>query len=314
MPQPATKKSLPANVLIGALLWLMAGQLWAQTSNPPPFTDYPSYVAWMHKNHKAPFTASGAVTMQSTAKALGAKAAEAAVTARHVYQNVQVNQDRNPWPKAGTASAVDPSAPNNWVVMSNDFRANQNRVFYHVSSTHGKTWTDDLMAGGADPNIGSLPLSYQSNPAISFDDEGNSSLSALGLNVIVDFTNNYLNLDSEVDQVQGFSHGAYSDVFSTVIDSQGCNGMLTGSFVCNGALNQPQNSTDANSGSPSAGTNYVYYTYFCNLPSGACTDGTATIPSFSSAVLESHSAGPGEAYSAPALVSGAQINAGFPTW
>ena len=70
MPQPATKKSLPANVLIGALLWLMAGQLWAQTGNPPPFTDYPSYVAWMHKNHKAPFTASGAVTMQSTAKAL----------------------------------------------------------------------------------------------------------------------------------------------------------------------------------------------------------------------------------------------------
>ena len=314
MRRPESKKRLQAKVLVGALLWLTAGQLWAQTGNLLPFTDYPSYVAWMHKNHKAPFTASAAVTTQNGAKALQAKAAQSttATAARHVYQNVQVNQDRNPWPKAGTASAVDPSAPNNWVVMANDFRVNQNRVFYHVSSTHGKTWTDDLMVGGADPNIGSLPLSYQSNPAISFDDAGNSSLSALGLNVIVDFTNNYLNLDSEVDQVQGFSHGAYSDVFSSVIDSQGCNGMLTGSFVCNGALNQPQNSTDANSGSPTVGTNYVYYTYFCNLPSGACSDGTATIPSFGSAVLESHATGPGEAYSAPALVSGAQINAGFP--
>ena len=212
MNELESKKRIQAKLVSGALLLLMAAPLWAQTVNPPPFTDYPSYVAWMHKNHKAPFNAAGAVMPQAGAKALVAAQAKAqaasATAARHAYQNVQVNQDRNPWPKAGISSAVDPSAPNNWVVVSNDFRVNQNRLFYHVSSTHGKTWTDDLMVGGADPNIGSLPLSFQSNPAISFDDAGNSSLSALGLNVIVDFTNNYLNLDSEVDQVQGLSQGA----------------------------------------------------------------------------------------------------------
>lgn len=315
MNELESKKRIQAKLVSGALLLLMAAPLWAQTVNPPPFTDYPSYVAWMHKNHKAPFNAAGAVMPQAGAKALVAAQAKAqaasATAARHAYQNVQVNQDRNPWPKAGISSAVDPSAPNNWVVVSNDFRVNQNRLFYHVSSTHGKTWTDDLMVGGADPNIGSLPLSFQSNPAISFDDAGNSSLSALGLNVIVDFTNNYLNLDSEVDQVQGLSQGAYSDIFPTVIDSQSCSGMLVGPFVCNGTLNQPQNSTDANSGSPTAGTNYVYYTFFCNLPSGACTDGAANIHSYGSAILESHSPRPGEPYSTPALVSGSLASAQF---
>jgi hypothetical protein len=303
-----TQRQHRKKLISGALLMLMAAPLWAQTGGSAPFTDYPSYVAWMHAHHKAPFNASGAVMPQGGAKALQAavgKAQAANSTAHPIYRNVQVNQDRNPWPKAGLSSAVDPSTPANWVVIANDFRINQNRLFYHVSTTHGRTWTDDLLVGGADPNIGSLPLSFQSNPAISFDDVGNSTFSELGLNVIVDSNNNYLNLDSEVDQVQGFSHGAYSDIFPTLIDSQSCSGMLSGAFVCNGTLNQPQNSTDANSGSPTAGTNYVYYAFFCNLPSGACTDGTASIPSFGSAVLESHSPGPGEPYSAPALVSGA---------
>jgi len=57
------------------------------------------------------------------------------------------------------------------------------------------------------------------NPAISFDDAGNSYLSALGANEIEDYTNNYLNLDSEVYEVQGFTHGTYSNVSPNVIDA-----------------------------------------------------------------------------------------------
>jgi len=49
----------------------------------------------------------------------------------------------------------------------------------------------------------------------------------------------------------------------------------------------------------------VYYTLFCNFPAaGVCTDGNATIPPFTSAIVEVHSAGAGLPFSAPALVSG----------
>jgi hypothetical protein len=195
--------------------------------------------------------------------------------------------------------------------MSNDFRNNATRTFYHVSTDRGKTWTDDSMTNGADPFIGGVPLTFQVNPALSFDDAGNSHLSALSGNQILDFNNNYLNLDSEVDEVQGFSHGTYSNVLPTLIDAQSCSGTFGAEFACNGTLSQPLNSTDANSNSPNAGTNYVYYTFFCNLPTATCTDGTATIPSFGSVILESHSPAPGEPYSAPALVSGSLSAAQF---
>jgi hypothetical protein len=303
--------------LVGAAMLLFAAKpLWAQASKTSPFTDYPGYVAWMQKNHKAPFK--GVATTKLGAKAL--KDAQSKTNSldtsneaasRNFYQNVKVNQDRNPWPKAGIASAVDPSDPKTWVVMSNDFRDNATRIFYHVSTDRGKTWTDDAMTVGADPYIGGVPLTFQVNPALSFDDAGNSHLSALSGNQILDFNNNYLNLDSEIDEVQGFSHGTYSDVLPTLIDAQSCSGTFSGDFVCNGTLSQPLNATDANSNSPNAGTNYVYYTFFCNLPSSTCTDGTATIPSFGSVILESHSTAPGEPYSAPALVSGSLANAQF---
>jgi hypothetical protein len=289
---------------------IIAAPVWAQTGERAPFTDFASYVAWMQKNHKAPFNRNAAVMPPSGVKAQTLEALNAAAL-RHAFQNVKVNQDRNPWPKTGTASAVDPSDARNWVVMSNDFRNNRNHMFYHVSTDGGQTWTDDSMVGGSDPFIGTIPLTFQSNPGLSFDDAGNSSLSALSGNQIVDFANNYLNLDSEVDEVQGFSHGIYSSLNSTPIDTQSCSGMLFGPFVCDGTLSQPLNSTDGNSNSSNAGTTYVYYTFFCNLPSSTCTDGSAAIPGFGSAVLESHSPAPGEPFSAPALVSGSLTNTQF---
>ncbi|MGA8229958.1 MAG: hypothetical protein WB795_00650 [Candidatus Acidiferrales bacterium] len=310
-------KTLPTKVVCGAILSLMAVPLWAQTGKPAPFTDFPSYVAWMQKNHKAPFNRSGAMLPQGGANALqqAQARAQAAAAVQHVYQNVKVNQDRNPWPKAGVASALDPSSGSgSWVVMSNDFRNNYNHIFYHVSTNRGKSWTDDSMTGAADPNIGGIPLTFQANPGLSFDDAGNSYFSALSSNVFLDFNNNYENFDSEVDAVQGYSHGSYSALVPTVIDVQTCDGIIGGPFSCDGTLSQPLNSTDANSSSPNAGTNYVYYTYFCNLSSGTCTDGTATIPSYGTAVLESHSPAPaaGEPYSTPALVSGSLTNTQYP--
>jgi len=300
------KPTFQKMLLSGAVLLLLAGSLWGQAGTPAPFHDYVSYVAWMQSHHKAPF-------LSAALRKSGAVALEAAnqTASSHAFLNIKVNQDRNPWAKAGIASAVDPSRPTNWVVMSNDFRENATRIFYHVSTDGGKTWTDDSLMGGADIFfLLSLPLTYQVNPAISFDDAGNSYLSALGANEIEDYTNNYLNLDSEVYEVQGFTHGTYSNVSPNVIDAQSCSGTFGAEFVCNGTLSQPLNATDANTGSPNAGTNYVYYSYFCNL-STSCTDGTATIPSFGSVILESHSPALGQPYSAPALVSGSLASAQF---
>jgi hypothetical protein len=195
------------------------------------------------------------------------------------------------------------------VVMANDFRENFDHEFYHVSTNNGQTWTDDSMVGGSDPFTGFIPLTFQSDPGVSFDSAGNSYLSNITGNSIFDFNNGYENLDTEIDVVQGFAHGTYTSLLPTPIDDQPCNGLFTGLFNCPGALDKPLITTDTNSGSPNEGTTYVYYTYFCN--SSPCTDGTASIPAFGSAILESHSAGPGQPFSAPALVSGALTNTQF---
>ena len=76
--------------------------------------------------------------------------AQNTAAAQHGYQNIKVNQDRNPWPKTGIASAVNPAHPRAWVVMSNDFRVNVNRIFYHVSTDAGKPgrtmpWSEELI-------------------------------------------------------------------------------------------------------------------------------------------------------------------------
>ena len=300
--------ALSAALLGAALLFLAVVPVSAQSSKPS-FTDYPGFVAWMQKTHKAPFR--GASFVRPKISSLLSAQNKTAAFDKAIqlgfpkfFQNIKVNQDRNPWPKAGIASAVDPSTPNNWIVVSNDFRDNATHLFFHVSTDRGRTWTDDSLANGADPYIGSVPLSFQVNPSVSFDAAGNSYFSALSGNQILDFTNNYLNLDSEVDVIPGFAHGTYGNPVSTLIDAQSCSGTFGAEFVCPGTLSQPLNATDSHPTSPSVGTNYVFYTYFCNLSSGSCTDGTATVPSFASVILESHSPGPGEPYTAPALVSG----------
>jgi len=321
MHPAAFRTKIAANLLVAAALLLLAAPLCAQSDKPAPFKDIPGYVAWMKANHKAPFNLIGANMPTGSAKALlepRAKAnslnARPAANSQRAYQNIQVNQDRNPWPKAGISSAVNPADPRNWVVITNDFRVNATRLFYHVSTDHGRTFTDDLLVGGTDSLIGGVPFTFNVNPSVSFDNAGNSSFSVLSGDEIIDVNNNYFNLDNEIDEVQGFADGTYSNVFPTLIDAQQCSGgLFSGPFTCPGNVSQPLNTTDSNPGSPNVGTTYVYYTFFCNLNPGTCTDGTAAIPSFGSVILESHSPNAETPFSPPALVSGPLINAQFST-
>lgn len=295
---------------------LMGAQAAAAAGQPAPFPDLESYVQYVQKLHKAPFQRNGATLPAGGAQALLTKqaamrAAGTFAPAVTSYSNIQVTQDRNPWPKAEVAAAVDPTSPGSWVVMSNDFRQNFDKMFFHVSSDGGKTWTDDSLVGGTDPFTGFIPLTFQSDPGLSFDAAGNSYMTAVNGNQINDFDAQYQNLDTEIDLVQGFANGAYGSLQPTLIDVQPCNG-TSATFTCDATLDKPFVTTDSHAGSPRNGTTYVYYTLLCNFtPSGFCQDGSAKVPSAASVILESHSPGAGQPFSVPALVSGAKQNAQF---
>jgi hypothetical protein len=301
-----------ALVSIGAFVFTQANA----ASPLKGFQDLESYVQYVQKLHKAPFDRDGSVLPPGGAQALAKKQAamraeSASAPAIVSFTNVQVTQDRNPWPKAEVATAVDPTAPQNWVVMSNDFRENFDKMFFHVSTDDGKTWTDDSMVGGSNPFTGFIPSTFQSDPGLSFDSSTNSYLSTLTGNLIVDSNAGYENLDTEIDIAQGFANGTYASLVPTPIDIQPCNGLFS-AFSCDATLDKPFVTTDSNPGSSRNGTTYVYYTLFCNFPaSGFCLDGTVQIPSGTSAIVVSHSPGPGQPFSAPALVSGSKLNTQF---
>jgi hypothetical protein len=306
-------------VFVFSLAFLLCGQLVSAQNQAAPFKDFSTYLQWMQKNHKAPFDRDGAALppggrqalLKSQAAARAAKATAPLTLAAAAYKNRQVNQDHNPWPKAEVAAAIDPLT-GNWVVMTNDFRENFDQMFFHVSTNNGKAWTDDKMVGGSDPFTGFIPSTFQSDPGLSFDSSGNSYLSTITGNLILDFFSGYENVDTEIDMAQGFADGTFAGLLPTPIDVQPCNGLFTGPFTCDAALDKPFVMTDSNLNSPNYGTTYVYYTLFCNFTtSGFCTDGTAQVPSFQSAIVESHSPGPGQSFSAPALVSGTLLNTQF---
>ncbi len=148
--------------------------------------------------------------------------------------------------------------------MTNDFRENYDHMFYHVSTNGGVAWTDDSMVGGNDAFSGFIPLTFESDPGVAFDDKGHSFLSTITGNLIFDSNNGYENLDTQVIVAQGFNHGTYSYLVPIVIDTQPCNGLFTGTFNCPATLDKPLITVDSVSGSPNNGTVYVYYTVFCN--------------------------------------------------
>jgi len=278
-------------------------------TNQTPTERIAALVNYVQSHHKAPFHRDGAVLPQGGAHALLEQLRNRLLPAAPAGTNVKVNQDRNPWPKAEVGAAVDPSNGKNYVVMSNDFRENYDHMFYHVSTNGGTAWTDDSMVGGADPVTGFIPLTFQSDPGVAFDSVGHSIVSTITGNLIFDDTNNYLNFDSEVEVALGFANGRYTNIKPTSIDDQPCSGTIT-SPNCPAVLDKPLITVDNVPGSPNKGTIYVHYALFCN-GTGPCTDGTATIPASSSAILESHSPGWGVPFSPPSLVSGTLAQAQF---
>ncbi len=301
----------PRIALVAGLAVLLCGQLVVAQSGPfaekSPADRMAAMVQFVQSRHRAPFHRDGAMLPKGAAQALlqqGHNQSEPAVLPTGT--NVKVNKDRNPWPKAEIGAAVDPTNGKNWVVMSNDFRENWDHMFYHVSTDGGTKWTDDSMVGGADPITGFIPLTFQSDPGVAYDTVGHSFVSTVTGNEIFDFTNLYENFDTEIEVAQGFAHGRYTYLIPTPIDDQPCYGTAT-TFVCDAQLDKPLITVDTVPGSPNKGTIYVYYTLFCNgsgsSGTGPCTDGNATVPALSSAILESHSPGAGLPFSPPNLVS-----------
>src|SRR5215813_14109713 len=74
-------------------------------AEPPPLKDLASYVKWVQKSHKTPFDRDGPALQQGGVQMLlheraAVRAARVALSgAAAIFHNVQVNQDRNPWPK-----------------------------------------------------------------------------------------------------------------------------------------------------------------------------------------------------------------------
>jgi len=317
-------------ILRAAIVTLFATLVWGQfanaqnaaTSHKLRFKNLEDFSKYVQSHHKAPFDRDSVRLPNGGAaeimKHMGQRTPEGlALASTSSTHNVRINRDRDPWPKAEVAVGVDP-VNGNVVVMTNDFRENYDHMFYHVSTNGGSVWTDDSMVGGNDPFSGFIPLTFQSDPGVAFDDKGHSYLSTITGNLIFDFNNLYENLDTQIIVAQGFNHGTYTNLIPTIVDTVPCNGNFDadGTFVCPGTLDKPLITVDSVLGSPNNGTVYVYYTLFCNgvtNPDGSigpCVDGNATVPAFTSAILEAHAAA-GGLFSAPNLVSGALQNTQF---
>ena len=306
-----------ASVALFSTMLLGQVSLAQRASSPkkPLFTNLEGYVTYIQSHHKAPFDRDSARLPNGAAaqiaKGLNSRTTPAAALSTAAVgggPNVKINKDRDPWPKAEIAVGVDP-VNGNVVVMSNDFRENWDQMFYHVSTNGGSIWTDDAMVGGNIPSSGFVPGQFESDPGVAFDSKGHSFLSTITGNLIFDGNNGYENLDTQIYIAQGFNHGTYSLLIPTVIDTQPCHGLFSGTINCPAALDKPLITVDSVPGSPNNGTIYVYYTVFCNK--NPCPYGAGTIPAFGSAIVESHSPGAGSAFSAPQIVSGSLSNEQF---
>src|SRR5260221_9108670 len=275
----------------------------------PLFKRYVDFVNYVRAHHKAPFMMPATLSLKegTPPSSKSNKQPSAGSWIRH-DTNVKVNQDRNPWAKAGLAAAVDPITGRDYVIMANDFREFVDHQFYHSSINGGVTWHDDAMTDGTDPITFEEHYNFQSDPGVAFDRFGNSFISNVSGNMIFDDVNGYFNTDTEIDVVTGHARGTYTDNLPIRIDFQRCDGLSTEAH-CPVSLDKPLITVDNVPGSPHEGSIYVYYTLFCNA--GPCTDGGITFPDWSSAILESHAAGVGQPFSNPELVSGPFAQAQF---
>jgi hypothetical protein len=271
------KAKIAAALLTFARLLLLCATATAQqaqtsTSEAPVVKDYKSFVTWMRATHRAPFLADPMRMMSPQERATFEKdlaarvAANADKTPKKPFVNVQVNQDRNPYPKYYVTQAVDPSEPANVIVVASDTRQNLERSFYHVSTDHGRKFTDDAISAGTDDVTLGSPALYNDFAVPSFDAEGNEYLIQITSQGITDFQFAYSNLDQGLQLIQGSSHGLYLGQLGIDLDVQPCDGPgLRLPENCSGFLQSPSAATDINASSPTTGTTYVSVTLFCEF-------------------------------------------------
>jgi hypothetical protein len=244
----------------------------AQAQEQPKFQDYKSFVAWMRATHKAPFLADPSRMMSKEERAAFAKklmesAAANAIKEKKVHKNVKVNQDRNPWPKFQVSQAVDPSDPANLVVISNDLREIAERAFYHVSTDHGRQFTDDAISPGGDDFLLGSDFLANNNAVTSFDAAGNEFVVQISGNSLFDEQFDYGNDDVALQLVMGESHGLFLDQIGTDLDIQQCSGPIGFGLPasCAGFLESPSVVTDTYPSSPAVGTTWITVTLFCEF-------------------------------------------------
>src|SRR5215831_574695 len=117
-----SRRAVSVGLFVALSFGLLAN---AQVPAPRTLEDLVSYV---QAHHKAPFDRQGAilprggaqVLMRSVLQPQATNEASAIQLSAFNGQNVKVNRDRNPWPKAEIGAAVDPTNGKNYVVMSND--------------------------------------------------------------------------------------------------------------------------------------------------------------------------------------------------
>lgn len=305
-------------LLSGLVLQHTTTTTYASTRARLPFRSYAEFVRFTAAHHRAPFLSTQAYTPEqyrAYVQQLGRGRTPSSVANG---RNIRVNRDQNPWSKVSVAAAVDPNNGRNIVVATNDYRQNYSHIYYHVSQSGGKTWSDDTLSQGVDSAI-SAPYNQQTNPGVAFDLEGHSYISSISSNVLSDYATNYANFDTQIDVAQGYHYGTYTSYTPTLVDYAPCNGILSavGSFNCPGQLQRPLITVDTNASSTHKDTIYVYYTYFCNgisVASGGggtatpqpllpCVDGSVTIPPLSSVILEADAPGAGLPFSKPRIVS-----------
>src|SRR5438093_1536775 len=82
---------------------------------------------------------------------------------------------------------------------------------------------------------------------------------------ILDFRNEYLNFDTEIDAVTCYNGGTFIDLSFTAVDNQPCSGTFgpNGHFSCPAQLDKPFVTIDNVPSSLHNGSVYVYYTFFC---------------------------------------------------
>src|SRR5438094_6283178 len=194
--------------IYAAVLALLGTLLWGQpvSAQEPAPRDLETFVKYVQSHHRAPFDREGAVLPKGEVLRLQINPNAPLLKG----SNIKVNQDRNPWPKAEIAGAVDPTSGNNYVVMSNDFRENYDHMFYHVSTSNGATWTDDSMVGGLDTFTDFITLTFQSDPGVAFDRVGHTFLSTIPGNVI--FPADFADRDREIETDAGFANGTYTSL------------------------------------------------------------------------------------------------------